>query len=199
MERSSSGLACEARYRRTDVERRAGAAPKLEFFNGLGGFADDGREYVTILGPGQSTPAPWINVIANPTSDFRSQPKAAATPGPPTAARTSSRLVERSVTDRPGEAFYLRDEDTGGVWTPTALPIRDEPRPMSPVMAAATAASSMRRTASRSICCSSCRSTTRSRFRASELNNLSSRPGLSVTAYVEWVLGSVARGRERRS
>ena len=40
--------------------------PGVEFFNGLGGFAEDGREYVTILGPGQSTPAPWINVIANP-------------------------------------------------------------------------------------------------------------------------------------
>ena len=26
--------------------------PDLEFFNGLGGFADDGREYVTILAPG---------------------------------------------------------------------------------------------------------------------------------------------------
>ena len=38
----------------------------LEFFNGLGGFAEDGREYVTIFGPGQATPAPWINVIANP-------------------------------------------------------------------------------------------------------------------------------------
>ena len=40
--------------------------PQLEFFNGLGGFAADGREYVTILGEGQWTPAPWINVIANP-------------------------------------------------------------------------------------------------------------------------------------
>ena len=38
----------------------------LEFYNGLGGFAEDGREYVTILGPGQATPAPWINVVANP-------------------------------------------------------------------------------------------------------------------------------------
>jgi cyclic beta-1,2-glucan synthetase len=44
--------------------------PGVEFFNGLGGFAEGGREYVTILGPGQSTPAPWINVIANPTFGF---------------------------------------------------------------------------------------------------------------------------------
>ena len=42
------------------------ARPALEFFNGLGGFAADGREYVTILGEGQWTPAPWINVVANP-------------------------------------------------------------------------------------------------------------------------------------
>jgi len=39
--------------------------PPLEFFNGLGGFSDDGREYVIVLDNGQWTPAPWINVIAN--------------------------------------------------------------------------------------------------------------------------------------
>src|SRR5205085_11983189 len=44
--------------------------PELEFFNGLGGFADGGREYVTILGPGQATPAPWVNVVANPEFGF---------------------------------------------------------------------------------------------------------------------------------
>src|SRR5438128_154523 len=45
--------------------------PALESFNGLGGFAADGREYVTILGEGQWTPAPWINVIANPAFGFQ--------------------------------------------------------------------------------------------------------------------------------
>jgi len=39
--------------------------PKLTFFNGLGGFALEGREYVTVLGEGQWTPAPWLNVISN--------------------------------------------------------------------------------------------------------------------------------------
>src|SRR6202035_5463749 len=47
-------------------------APRdLEFFNGLGGFAADGREYVTILSAEQSTPAPWINVISNPVFGFQ--------------------------------------------------------------------------------------------------------------------------------
>jgi cyclic beta-1,2-glucan synthetase len=43
----------------------------LEFFNGLGGFALEGREYVTILNEGQWTPAPWVNVISNPSFGFQ--------------------------------------------------------------------------------------------------------------------------------
>ena len=100
--------------------------PDLEFFNGLGGFARDGREYVTVLGPGQSTPAPWINVIANPAFGFQT-----GTEGGGYTWSVNSRENQITpwsndpVTDRPGEAFYLRDDDTGDLWTPTALPIRD--------------------------------------------------------------------------
>ena len=101
--------------------------PDLEFFNGLGGFADDGREYVTVLGPGQSTPAPWINVVANPTFGFQ----VAAEGGGSTWSVNSRehQLTPSSndpVSNQPGEAFYLRDDDTGDLWSPTALPIRDE-------------------------------------------------------------------------
>ena len=38
----------------------------LMFFNGMGGFTPDGREYVISTGRGQVTPAPWVNVLANP-------------------------------------------------------------------------------------------------------------------------------------
>jgi cyclic beta-1,2-glucan synthetase len=102
-------------------------ALELEFFNGLGGFAHDGREYVTILGPGQSTPAPWINVIANPHFGFQ-----VATEGTGFTWALNSRENQITawsndpVSDRPGEVFYIRDEDTGSVWTPTASPMRDE-------------------------------------------------------------------------
>jgi len=40
--------------------------PNLLFDNGLGGFTPDGREYVIHLEPGQWTPAPWSNIIAQP-------------------------------------------------------------------------------------------------------------------------------------
>ncbi|MBK8174873.1 MAG: glycosyl transferase [Rhodospirillales bacterium] len=107
--------------------RPAPLVPGLEFFNGLGGFNDDGREYVTVLGPGQSTPAPWINVVANPVFGFQ-----ASTEGAGFTWSVNSREHQLTpwsndpVTDPPGEAFYLRDEDTGHLWSPTAAPIRDE-------------------------------------------------------------------------
>jgi len=101
--------------------------PNVEYYNGLGGFADGGREYVTILGPGQATPAPWINVVANPAFGFQ----VAADGGGYTWAVNSreNQLTPWSndpVTDRSGEVFYLRDDDTGDLWCPTALPIRDK-------------------------------------------------------------------------
>ena len=101
-------------------------------------------------------------------SASRSPSRAPATPGRSTAARTSSRPWSNDpVSDPPGEVIYVRDEESGELWTPTALPIRDGRLVLrSAATARATAASSTPRTASRSSCCSSCRSTTRSRSRA---------------------------------
>ena len=38
---------------------------ELPYFNGLGGFTKDGREYAIYLSPEDNTPAPWVNVMAN--------------------------------------------------------------------------------------------------------------------------------------
>ena len=103
----------------------APALPQLEFFNGTGGFADNGREYVTILRDGQTTPAPWINVIANPAFGFQ-----VSADGSGHVWAENSRENQLTpwsndpVADPAGEAFYLHDLDTGALWTPTALPIR---------------------------------------------------------------------------
>jgi cyclic beta-1,2-glucan synthetase len=100
--------------------------PALEFFNGLGGFGSGGKEYVTVLGPGQSTPAPWINVIANPAFGFQTSTEGGGYTW--SANSRENQLTPWSndpVSDPQGEAFYLRDEETGDVWSPTALPIRD--------------------------------------------------------------------------
>src|SRR5258707_1186116 len=106
------------------------ALAALQFFNGLGGFSPNGREYVTVLGPGQSTPAPWINVVSNPSFGFQ----VAAEGGGYTWSQNSrdNQLTPWSndpVSDRPGEVLYVRDLDSGTLWTPTALPIRLEQAP----------------------------------------------------------------------
>jgi len=100
---------------------------ELEFFNGLGGFTGGGREYVTILGEGQWTPAPWINVIANPTFGFHVSAEGAGyTWSGNSREHQLTPWSNDPVSDRPGEAIYVRDEDDGVFWTPTALPIRED-------------------------------------------------------------------------
>jgi cyclic beta-1,2-glucan synthetase len=109
-----------------DVAATAAAPRDLEFFNGLGGFAANGREYVTLLGPGQTTPAPWINVVANPGFGFQIATEGSGyTWGQNSKENQLTPWSNDPVTDRPGEVLYLRDEDSGDVWGPTASPIRD--------------------------------------------------------------------------
>lgn len=101
--------------------------PTLEFFNGMGGFADKGREYVIILEPGQFTPAPWINVIANRKFGFQVSSEGA---GYSWAVNSREyKLTSWSndpVSDEANDIIYIRDLDTGAVWTPTATPIRKD-------------------------------------------------------------------------
>ncbi|HEX7312640.1 MAG TPA: glucoamylase family protein [Pyrinomonadaceae bacterium] len=100
--------------------------PELSFFNGLGGFRPDGREYVTTLRAGQWTPAPWTNVVAN-EHDFGFQVTETGGGYTWSANSRENRLTPWSndaVSDPPGEAIYLRDEESGAVWTPTPLPVR---------------------------------------------------------------------------
>src|SRR5262249_45350944 len=101
--------------------------PQLDFFDGMGGFTDRGREYVTVLDQARYTPAPWINVVANKQFGFQVSTDGAGY----TWALNSqqNRLTPWSndpISDPPGEAIFIRDEDSGEVWTPTPLPIRIE-------------------------------------------------------------------------
>ncbi len=99
----------------------------LSFFNGVGGFSKNGRDYVTILGEGQWTPAPWLNVIANAINfGFQvSETGGSCTWSVNSHENRLSPWSNDAVSDTSGEIIYLRDEDTGAIWTPTALPIRE--------------------------------------------------------------------------
>ncbi|MGY1519469.1 GH36-type glycosyl hydrolase domain-containing protein [Luteimonas sp. A482] len=95
--------------------------------NGLGAFSADGREYIIEPGPGGVTPAPWSNVLAN--ADFGCVVSDSAPGYTWTENAHEFRLTpwhNDPVGDTSGEAFYLRDEDTGKVWSPMPWPVRGE-------------------------------------------------------------------------
>ncbi len=93
------------------------------FCNGLGGFTPDGREYVVTLEPGQSTPAPWANVIASPhIGTVVSESGSAYTWVENAHEFRLTPWHNDPLGDTSGEALYIRDEETGAYWSPTPLP-----------------------------------------------------------------------------
>jgi len=95
------------------------------FYNGLGGFTPDGREYVITLDPGQSTPAPWVNVIASPyIGTVVSESGSAYTWVENAHEFRLTTWHNDPLSDSSGEALYIRDEETGAFWSPTPLPAR---------------------------------------------------------------------------
>ena len=97
----------------------------LLFSNGFGGFSRDGHEYVITLQPGQMTPAPWVNVLANPY--FGTVVSESGTAYTWVENSHEFRLTPWSndpIQDTPGEALYIRDEQTGQFWSPSPSPAR---------------------------------------------------------------------------
>jgi cyclic beta-1,2-glucan synthetase len=104
----------------------ARTTPPLEFFNGLGGFAAEAREYVVMLDEGQWTPAPWTNVIANAQFGFLASADGSGSTWSLNAQQNQlTPWCNDPVADTPAEAIYIRDEESGDLWSATPLPIRE--------------------------------------------------------------------------
>lgn len=109
-----------------DNDKRMAPLPRPEgllFDNSWGGFTPDGKEYIITLEPDAATPAPWVNVIANEDFGFL----ISETGGGYSWAANSgeNRLTSwrnDPVSDGAAEALYLRDEETGAIWSPTPQP-----------------------------------------------------------------------------
>ncbi len=98
---------------------------ELIFPNGFGGFTRDGHEYIITLQRDQMTPTPWVNVLANPyLGTVVSESGAAYTWVENSHEFRLTPWSNDPVQDTPGEAFFIRDEQTGQFWSPTPLPAR---------------------------------------------------------------------------
>ncbi|HXV72359.1 MAG TPA: glucoamylase family protein, partial [Acidimicrobiia bacterium] len=181
-----------ARPTATEHPDRPPPRPEREFNNGLGGFDGDGTEYVVVLGEGQWTPAPWINVVANSRFGFCvSESGSGYTWSENGRENQLTPWSNDPIADRPGEVLYVRDEESGEIWGATALPLRDD---ATTYLARHGAGYSEFEHTSRGIALHLHQTVPLedpikiSRLR---LRNLTTRRRrLSVTAYVEWVLGT---------
>ena len=163
---------------------------ELLFCNGLGGFTPDAREYVINLEPGAVTPAPWVNVLAN--SQFGtvvSESGAAYTWYRNAHEFRLTPWIGDAVSDVSGECFYLRDEESGVFWSPTPGPARGR----SPYVTRHGLGYTAFEHAEQGIATESyvyVDPEAPLKFMAVSIRNTSDRPRrLSLTGYVEWVLG----------
>ena len=135
-EQISQGRRAEASYEMRRLipsrqwrEERSAAHPDppsdLLFFNGLGGFTADGHEYIITTSASQVTPAPWVNVLANENfGTVVSESGLAYTWNENAHEFRLTPWSDDPVSDNAGEAFYLRDEESGHVWSPAPRPTR---------------------------------------------------------------------------
>jgi cellobiose phosphorylase len=107
-----------------EAETKSISYPRgLKFFNGIGGFNNDGSEYVISIHNKLRTPAPWSNVIANPNfGTVISESGQSYTWAENAHEYRLTPWNNDPVCDQGGEVFYLRDEETGKFWSTALLP-----------------------------------------------------------------------------
>jgi len=165
---------------------------ELQLGNGLGGFTADGREYVIRLPAGCTTPAPWVNVIANP--DFGTVVSESGSAYTWQGNAHEFRLTpwhNDPVSNSGGEAIYLRDEESSQVWSAAPLPMGEhlswEIRHGFGYSSFSTVADGIASELRVFVAIDAA-----VKFSILKLHNESGRPRqISVTGYVEWVLGDL--------
>jgi cellobiose phosphorylase len=164
----------------------------LIFRNGLGGFTRDGHEYVITLEPGHVTPAPWVNVLANPNfGTLVSESGSGYTWAENSHEFRLTPWSDDPVQDPAGEALYIRDEQTGQFWSPTPLPARGA----TPYVTRHGFGYTVFEHTENGIASELWVYVAMDapvKFTVLKLRNISGRPRrLSVTNYCEWVLGDL--------
>ena len=124
---SPSPPALRARARRSSRPRASSPrCRRSTLANGLGGFADDGREYVVVLDGEAETPLPWVERRSPTRGSARSSRRrgSAFTWAENSRENRLTPFANDPVTDPTAEALFMRDDETGEAWSPTPGPMR---------------------------------------------------------------------------
>ena len=105
------------------AKKSANETDGLEFWNGYGGFYDQGREYRIRLDANNKTPTPWSNVIANPRFGMLvTESGGGFTWSGNSRQNKLTSWSNDPVSDTPSEVLYLVDAVSGNAWCPMAYP-----------------------------------------------------------------------------
>ncbi len=164
----------------------------LEFYNGKGGFTPDGREYIIFTSDQNMTPMPWSNVLANPyCGTVISENGQAYTWCENAHEFRLSPWNNDPVTDISGEVIYIRDEETGYFWSPTPF-IKNDSSIYKSRHGFGYSIFERSETGIDTELCIYVPLDAPVKYSVLKIRNNSQRPRkLSVTGYVEWVLGEL--------
>ncbi|HRB00836.1 MAG TPA: glucoamylase family protein [Ignavibacteria bacterium] len=109
--------------RRYQIDTSISLPNDLIFFNGYGGFSSAAAEYVIITDQKNRTPAPWVNVISNPKlGTVISESGSAYTWSENAHEFRLTPWSNDPVSDSGGEAYYIRDDESGNFWSASLFP-----------------------------------------------------------------------------
>jgi len=95
------------------------------FMTKYGHFSEDGKEYIIT---DKSTPKPWVNVISNGNYGFViSQAGGGFSWLQHSEFNRITRWHQDLIKDDWGKYIYIKNNNTGEIWSPTWLPVRTEP------------------------------------------------------------------------
>jgi cellobiose phosphorylase len=174
-----------------EERRPAPPAGALGEAHGLGGMTQAGDYEIHVCGD-HLPPAPWINVIANPRAGVLvSERGAECTWSENSFFYRLTPWHNDPVSDPPGDAIYLRDEDDGQCWSATPAPLGGDERY---VVTHGTGSSTFLHERSQIRCELTLGVPPADPVRLSLLkitNNGSRARRLQITSYAEWTLGSL--------
>lgn len=99
----------------------------LKFYNGFGGFTDDGREYIIKTNKTENLPVTWSNVLANDKfGTIVTNNMGGFTYSKNSRLNRITSWANTPSNDVPSEIIYVRELNTGNTWTLNSNVMPDE-------------------------------------------------------------------------
>ncbi|HEY4496990.1 MAG TPA: glucoamylase family protein [Candidatus Paceibacterota bacterium] len=96
---------------------------ETQLFNGFGGFDSKDGSYVFLTGADDNTPSSWANIVTNDKFGFLMRENGSSfTWSEDSYDNRLTALNRDEYRYGSGEIFYIKDDETGEVWSPTPYP-----------------------------------------------------------------------------